>query len=131
MQLPSAWVQVAGIVSDCFILLCQMPARRRRTFEPVALKSNSHEVRAESTAAGATRPDVQLDVTGKLAGADGNRTHQEPVSRPFSGFEDRAGHQPRNRSRLPPIEAANQQTMRSATLSPALPGRCDVASGDR
>ena len=32
-----------------------------------------------------------------LAGAHGNRTHQEPVSRPLTGFEDRAGHQPRTR----------------------------------
>ena len=35
----------------------------------------------------------------KMAGTHGNRTHQEPVSRPLTGFEDRAGHQPRTRSR--------------------------------
>ena len=33
-----------------------------------------------------------------MAGAHGNRTHQEPVSRPLTGFEDRAGHQPRTHS---------------------------------
>ena len=38
--------------------------------------------------------------TTSLAGAHGNRTHQEPVSRPLTGFEDRAGHQPRTRSRV-------------------------------
>ena len=37
-------------------------------------------------------------LNGKLAGTHGNRTHQEPVSRPLTGFEDRAGHQPRTRS---------------------------------
>ncbi len=36
---------------------------------------------------------------GKMAGTHGNRTHQEPVSRPLTGFEDQAGHQPRTRSR--------------------------------
>ena len=35
-----------------------------------------------------------------MAGTHGNRTHQEPVSRPLTGFEDRAGHQPRTRSRV-------------------------------
>jgi hypothetical protein len=34
----------------------------------------------------------------RMAGAHGNRTHQEPVSRPLTGFEDRAGHQPRTHS---------------------------------
>lgn len=34
-----------------------------------------------------------------MAGAYGNRTHQEPVSKPLTGFEDRAGHQPRTHSR--------------------------------
>ena len=33
-----------------------------------------------------------------MAGAYGNRTHQEPVSRPLTGFEDRAEHQLRTRS---------------------------------
>ena len=35
-----------------------------------------------------------------MAGAYGNRTHQEPVSKPLTGFEDRAGHQPRTHSRV-------------------------------
>ena len=35
-----------------------------------------------------------------LAGAYGNRTHQEPLSRPLTGFEDRAEHQLRTRSRV-------------------------------
>jgi hypothetical protein len=33
-----------------------------------------------------------------MAGAHGNRTHQEPVSRPLTGFEDRTEHQQRKRS---------------------------------
>ena len=35
-----------------------------------------------------------------MAGAYGNRTHQEPVSRPLTGFEDRAEHQLLTRSRM-------------------------------
>ena len=35
-----------------------------------------------------------------MAGAYGNRTHQEPVSRPLTGFEDRAEHQLLTRSRV-------------------------------
>jgi hypothetical protein len=35
-----------------------------------------------------------------MAGAYGNRTHQEPVSRPLTGFEDRAEHQLLTRSPL-------------------------------
>ena len=31
-----------------------------------------------------------------LAGAYGNRTHQEPLARPLTGFEDQAGHQDRS-----------------------------------
>ena len=41
----------------------------------------------------------------KVAGAHGNRTHQEPVSRPLTGFEDRAAHQQRTRSRMMPGRA--------------------------
>ena len=41
---------------------------------------------------------LQRGFRRELAGAYGNRTHQEPVSRPLTGFEDRAGHQPRTRS---------------------------------
>ena len=37
-----------------------------------------------------------------MAGAYGNRTHQEPVSRPLTGFEDRAEHQLLTRSRMMP-----------------------------
>jgi hypothetical protein len=40
-----------------------------------------------------------------VAGANGNRTHQGPLSRPLTGFEDRAGHQPRTRSRMPCFSA--------------------------
>ena len=42
----------------------------------------------------------RVDREKKLAGAYGNRTHQEPVSKPLTGFEDRAWHQPRTHSRL-------------------------------
>ena len=35
-----------------------------------------------------------------MAGAYGNRTHQEPVSRPLTGFEDRPEHQLLTRSRM-------------------------------
>jgi len=34
-----------------------------------------------------------------LAGVSGNRTHQEPLTRPLNGCADRAGHQPRTNSR--------------------------------
>ncbi len=37
-----------------------------------------------------------------MAGAYGNRTHQEPVSKPLTGFEDRAEHQLLTRSRALP-----------------------------
>jgi hypothetical protein len=40
----------------------------------------------------------------RLAGAHGNRTHQEPVSRPLTGFEDRTEHQQRKRSPVMPIK---------------------------
>ena len=33
-----------------------------------------------------------------VAGAHGNRTHREPLSRPPTGFEDRGRHQPNTRS---------------------------------
>jgi hypothetical protein len=41
---------------------------------------------------------IVVSLYGIMAGAHGNRTHQEPVSRPLTGFEDRAGHQPRTHS---------------------------------
>jgi hypothetical protein len=44
--------------------------------------------------AGYKRINIDVSRLGIMAGAHGNRTHQEPVSRPLTGFEDRAGHQP-------------------------------------
>jgi hypothetical protein len=37
--------------------------------------------------------------TKVMAEAYGNRTHQEPLSRPLTGFEDRGRHQPTTRFR--------------------------------
>ena len=46
-----------------------------------------------------SRPILPVIRQGRsVAGTYGNRTHQEPVSKPLTGFEDRAGHQPRTRS---------------------------------
>jgi hypothetical protein len=53
-----------------------------------------------------------------LAGAHGNRTHQEPVSRPLTGFEDRTEHQLRKRSPLRQQAAEHEYTRRN----PLFPG---------
>ena len=54
------------------------------------------------------------DICHGLAGAYGNRTHQEPVSRPLTGFEDRAEHQLPTRSQMMQEEDSHKYTRFSA-----------------
>jgi hypothetical protein len=80
-------------------------------------KSSDREVWAGQTCP----PDPVGDYVGGaangLAGAHGNRTHQEPVSKPLTGFEDRTEHQQRKRSLKRWLEAACDCKRRSSFYS--------------
>ncbi len=56
-----------------------------------------HGRRSSERGAPARLAGISLE-TSDLTGADGNRTHQGPVSRPLTGFEDQGRHQPAKRS---------------------------------
>lgn len=67
-----------------------------------------------------------------MAGTYGNRTHQEPVSKPLIGFEDRAGHQPRTRSprRSSFWQSGNHVVQSEEKENEGLPGSIQGRVGD-
>ena len=81
---------------------------------------------------------VSLHFIPRVAGAHGNRTHQEPVSRPLTGFEDRAGHQLWAHSRaIRNRDLRGTYQMRSvghtgylAGFVPQIGGKCDGTAGE-
>ena len=74
-----------------------MEIRGRESFSPLSARLSLSSARTLSSKA---TPGRLSSPACFMAGAYGNRTHQEPVSRPLTGFEDRAEHQLLTRSRM-------------------------------